>query len=173
MKIEGKQKITEDILSRAQKVRLLLMDCDGVLTDGRLYFSDSGEELKVFNVRDGQGLVSWHRAGFRSGIISGRNSEIVKKRATELGVSYVEQGSLDKTHSFSEILVKEKISAEEVAFVGDDIADIDLLKIVGFSIAVADAETEVLEIVNYITKLKGGCGAVREITNLLLEAKSL
>ncbi len=173
MKTEGKQKITKDILSRAQKVKLLLMDCDGVLTDGRLYFSANGEELKVFNVRDGQGLVSWHRAGFRSGIISGRNSEIVKKRATELGVSYVEQGSLDKTRSFSEILVKEKISAEEIAFVGDDIADIDLLKIVGFSIAVADAETEVLEIVNYITKLKGGCGAVREITNLLLKAKSL
>lgn len=165
--------MTEDILSGAQKVKLLLMDCDGVLTDGKLYFSPNGEELKVFNVRDGQGLVFWHRAGFRSGIISGRNSEILKKRATELGVSYIKQDSRDKTCSFSEILVKEKISAEEVAFVGDDIADIDLLKIVGFSIAVADAEIEVLEIVDYITKLKGGCGAVREITNLLLEAKSL
>jgi 3-deoxy-D-manno-octulosonate 8-phosphate phosphatase (KDO 8-P phosphatase) len=173
LKITGKQKITEDILSRAQKVKLLLMDCDGVLTDGKLYLSANGEELKVFNVRDGQGLVSWHRAGFRSGIISGRNSEIVKKRATELDVSYIIQSSLDKTQSFSEILVKEKISAEEVAFVGDDIADIDLLKIVGFSIAVADAETELLKIVDYITKLEGGCGAVREITNLLLKAKSL
>lgn len=173
MKITGKQKITEDILSRAQKVKLLLMDCDGVLTDGKLYFSPNGEELKVFNVRDGQGLVCWHRAGFRSGIISGRNSEIVKKRATELGVSYIIQSSLDKTHSFSEILNIEKVSPSEVAFVGDDIADIDLLKIVGFSIAVADAEVEVLEIVDYITRLKGGVGAVREITNLLLKAKSL
>lgn len=173
MKITGKQKITEDILSRAQKVKLLLMDCDGVLTDGKLYFSPNGEELKVFNVRDGQGLVSWHRAGFRSGIISGRNSEIVKKRATELSVSYIIQSSLDKTHSFSEILNREKVSPSEVAFVGDDIADIDLLKIVGFSIAVADAEIEVLEIVDYITRLKGGGGAVREITNLLLKAKSL
>lgn len=173
MKIEEKQKITGDIISRAKKVKLLLMDCDGVLTDGKLYFSANGEELKVFNVRDGQGLVSWHRAGFRSGIISGRNSVIVKKRATELGISYIIQGSLDKTYSFSEILIKENFTPEEVAFVGDDIADIDLLNTVGFSIAVADAETEVLEIVDYISNLKGGCGAVREITNLILRAKSL
>lgn len=166
-----KLNLDKDILVRARKVKLLLMDCDGVLTDGRLYYSEKGEELKVFNVKDGQGIVSWHKAGFKSGIISGRESEIVKKRATELGVSHIKQNSHDKTRSFSEILLKEKISRDEVAFIGDDIGDIDLLKIVGFPVAVADAVEELSSFIIYKTKANGGYGAVREVTDLLLNSK--
>lgn len=168
----GNEKITNEILERARKIKLLLMDCDGVLTDGKLYFSANGEELKVFHVRDGQGLVSWHKAGFQSGIISGRNSPIVKKRATELGIQFIEQGSIDKIEDFEKIILEAGVSAEETAFVGDDIPDIELLKRVGMSFAVADAEQEVLLCALYKTESKGGCGAVREITNLLLKLKS-
>lgn len=167
----SKTNLSNDSLNRAAKIKLLLMDCDGVLTDGRLYYSSNGEELKVFNVKDGQGIVSWHSAGFKSGIITGRDSIAVEKRAKELGMSFVRLGSRDKTKDFYDILDVMNISAEEVAFVGDDVADIDLLKIVGFSVGVADSVREVLEIVNYITTKNGGCGAVREVTDLLLKSK--
>ncbi|MCD9189365.1 MAG: HAD hydrolase family protein [Pyrinomonadaceae bacterium] len=165
-------KITDEIIKRAQKIKLLLMDCDGVLTDGKLYFSANGEELKVFHVRDGQGIVSWHKAGFTSGIISGRNSPIVEKRATELGIRYIKQGSINKIEDFENIIDEAGVSADEAAFVGDDLPDIDLLERVGLSFAVADAEEEVKRAVLYITNSKGGFGAVREITNLLLKLKS-
>ncbi len=160
-----------ELIERARKVKLLLMDCDGVLTDGRLYFSAVGEELKVFNVKDGQGLVTWHQAGFKSGIISGRESPIVNRRATELGISYIRQGSHDKTKCFTEILKEENIFENEVAFIGDDIGDNDLLKIIGFPVAVADAVEDVLPFVIYKTKAKGGYGAVRELIDLLLNLK--
>ena len=147
------------------------MDCDGVLTDGRLYFTENGEETKVFHVRDGQGLAMWHEAGFRSGIISGRDSKIVKKRADELGIHFIKQGSKDKTICFAEILAEAKVSIEEIAFVGDDVQDIVLFEKVGLPIAVADAVAEVFPNVIYTTKAKGGLGAVREITDLLLQSK--
>lgn len=161
----------DEILRRAKKIKLLLMDCDGVLTDGRLYFTENGEEIKVFHVRDGQGLAMWHEAGFRSGIISGRDSKIVKKRADELGIHFIKQGSKDKTICFAEILAEAKVSIEEIAFVGDDVQDIVLFEKVGLPIAVADAVAEVFPNVIYTTKAKGGLGAVREITDLLLQSK--
>ncbi len=168
----GKQNLTQDIISRAKKIKLLLMDCDGVLTDGRLYFTESGEAMKVFHVRDGQGLVSWHNAGFRSGIISGRNSKkILESRATELGMHYIKACSFDKAKDFADILQDAKLSAEQVAYVGDDLGDICLFKKVGFPIAVADAVLELLPYAVYKTKTKGGYGAVREIIDLLLKAK--
>ncbi|MGI8640961.1 MAG: KdsC family phosphatase [Pyrinomonadaceae bacterium] len=163
----------KEIKIRAKKIKLLLMDCDGVLTDGRLYFTENGEKMKVFHVRDGQGLVMWHKAGFRSGIISGRDSKIVEKRAAELGIHFIKQGSKDKAICFEEILVKAKVSMEEVAFVGDDVQDIILFKKVGLPIAVADAATEVFPNVVFITEAKGGLGAVREITDLLLKSKEI
>ncbi|MCU1289789.1 MAG: 3-deoxy-D-manno-octulosonate 8-phosphate phosphatase, YrbI family [Acidobacteria bacterium] len=164
--------LRKNILIRAKKVKLLLMDCDGVLTDGRLYFSEQGEHLKVFNVKDGQGLALWHKAGFRSGIISGRNAEeILKKRATEIGMHYIKACSLDKIRDFEDILKKEGLTAQEVAFVGDDIGDIGLMQKVGFPIAVADAVKEVKFNAVYKTKVNGGHGAIREVTDLLLKAK--
>lgn len=171
MKNTGKPKLTKDILARAEKVKLLLMDCDGVLTDGKLYFSARGEEFKVFHIRDGQGLVSWHQAGFRSGIISGRNLEIVKKRAAELGIHYIKACSFDKAKDFEDILQDANINSDEVAFIGDDISDICLMRKVGLPIAVADAVSELFSHVIYQTQSKGGLGAVREVTDLLLTAK--
>lgn len=147
------------------------MDCDGVLTDGRLYFTESGETMKVFHVRDGQGIVSWHRTGFRSGIISGRNSPIVEIRAKELGIEFVRQGAADKIGVFEEILALANVSAEETAFVGDDVPDVFLFERVGLAIAVADSVSEAKAAAHFITSTKGGRGAVREVTDLLLVSK--
>lgn len=165
--------IGPEVLAAAKNVKLLLMDCDGVLTDGRLYFSSAGEELKVFHVRDGQGLVSWHRAGFRSGIISGRGAgEIIKRRAAELGVEFVRTQAPDKTKEFFEIIEAADVSASQTAYVGDDIGDIEIMKLVGLPIAVGDAVDEVKAAAVYITQTAGGSGAIREITDLLLKAVS-
>lgn len=164
----------EEIIERARKIKLLLMDCDGVLTDGRLYYTASGEAMKVFNVRDGQGLASWHKAGFRSGIISGRNAKkILEARATELGIHYIKACSHDKAKDFFDILQDAKVASEEVAYIGDDIGDACLMGEVGLPIAVADAVSELLPEVIYTTKANGGCGAVREVTDLLLRAKKM
>ena len=173
LKIRDNQKINEDILARARKIKLLLMDCDGVLTDGRLYYTESGEQMKVFNVRDGQGIVSWHKAGFRSGIISGRNAKnILERRATELGMHYIKACSLDKAKDFEDLLQEAKVTSEEVAYVGDDIGDICLLEKVGLPIAVSDAALELGSYIIYKTTSKGGFGAIREVTDLLLSAKN-
>jgi 3-deoxy-D-manno-octulosonate 8-phosphate phosphatase (KDO 8-P phosphatase) len=169
-----KTKVTDDTIARAKKIKLLLMDCDGVLTDGRLYYTENGERMKVFNVRDGQGVVSWHRAGFRSGIISGRDAKkILERRATELGINYIKACSLDKAKDFEDILQDAKVTSDEVAYIGDDIGDICLMKKVGLPIAVADAVAELNSYIIYKTKLKGGFGAVREVTDLLLSAKNI
>jgi 3-deoxy-D-manno-octulosonate 8-phosphate phosphatase (KDO 8-P phosphatase) len=166
----NQQNLTDDIIARAKKIKLLLMDCDGVLTDGRLYFTESGEAMKVFHVRDGQGLVLWHEAGFRSGIISGRNSKIVEIRAGELGVEFVRQSAGRKLEVFEEMLAELNVSPEETAFVGDDVADVPLLLRVGLAVAVADAVKEAKDAAHFVTKSKGGRGAVREVTDLLLQA---
>lgn len=163
-----------EIIERAKKIKLLLMDCDGVLTDGRLYYTEKGEQMKVFNVRDGQGIISWHKSGFRSGIISGRDAKtILEMRATELGMHYIKAGSQDKARDFLDILQDAKLTSAEVAYIGDDIGDICLLANVGLPIAVADAAQELLPYIAYKTKLKGGCGAVREVTDLLLRTKEI
>ena len=168
----GKQNLTDDVLVRARKIKLLLMDCDGVLTDGRLYYTESGEQMKVFNVRDGQGIVSWHKASFRSGIISGRDAKkILEARATELGMHYIKACSHDKAKDFLDILQDAKVDSDEVAYIGDDVGDICLLEKVGLPIAVADAALEVLPYVVYKTEARGGFGAVREVTDLMLRAK--
>lgn len=169
----GAPGISPEILSIARGIKLLLMDCDGVLTDGRLYFSAAGEEMKVFDVRDGQGLVSWHNAGFGSGIISGRNSPIVETRARELGIRFVHQGVEDKIQAFLAILAEAYVSdPAEVAYIGDDIGDVPLMRKVGLAVAVADATGAAKNSATYITEARGGRGAVRELTDLLLRAKN-
>ena len=172
LKSMNNRKLTDNIRNRARRIKLLLMDCDGVLTDGRLYFTEKGEEMKVFNVRDGQGIVSWHNAGFQSGIISGRGAKgILEARATELGMHYIKACSLDKAKDFLDILQDAKVTSDEVAYIGDDIGDICLMEKVGLPIAVADASSEVMPYAVYKTEAKGGFGAVREATDLLLRAK--
>jgi len=157
------------IEKRLSRIKLLVMDCDGVLTDGRLYFGANGEALKAFFVRDGQGLAYWHKSGYRSAIISGRESSIVESRARELGIEFVIQGRVDKTVAFDELISRAQVSAEEVAYIGDDIPDADLMPLVGFAAAPKDAMDEAKAAAHYVTKKKGGQGAVRELIDLLLK----
>ena len=161
------------IEERARKIKLLLMDCDGVLTDGRLYFSAQGEELKVFHARDGQGIVDWHKAGFRSGIISGRNSPIVELRAKQLGIEFVLQGRKEKISALNEIIASAKVSGDEVAYIGDDTPDTEVMPHVGLAVAVGDAHDLVKAAAQHVTRLGGGCGAVRELIDIILESKKV
>jgi 3-deoxy-D-manno-octulosonate 8-phosphate phosphatase (KDO 8-P phosphatase) len=160
------------LLERARRIRLLVLDVDGVLTDGRLYFSAEGEALKVFDVRDGYGLVALQRAGVLVAIISGRDSPAVLRRAAELGIRQVRQGVEDKAAEFEALLARLAIPAEETACIGDDAPDLPILRRAGLSIAVADAHASVKEQVHWVTNLGGGRGGVREACDLLLSAKS-
>jgi 3-deoxy-D-manno-octulosonate 8-phosphate phosphatase (KDO 8-P phosphatase) len=156
---------------RLGRVKLLIMDVDGVLTDGRLYFSEQGEELKVFHVRDGQGLVTFHAAGFRSGVISGRSSPIVEMRLRQLGVEFIWQGRNDKTSALDEIVAAAGVSRSEVAYIGDDTPDADVFPLVGLAVAVADAHETAKDAAHYVTACHGGCGAAREIIDLILNSQ--
>jgi len=162
---------TSEIDRKASHIKLLLMDCDGVLTDGRITLLEHGDEQKSFHTRDGHGLVLLHRAGLHSGIISGRTSSLVERRATELGMSYVRQGTFDKVRDFEELIAEAKISEREVAFIGDDVTDIPLMRHSELAVAVADAVEEVRNAAHYVTKLPGGFGAVREVCELILKAQ--
>ena len=160
-----------DITQRARRIKLLIMDCDGVLTDGRLYFGPTGEDLKVFFVRDGQGLSYWHKAGGKSGIISGRNSPIVEMRGKQLGIEYFSQGREEKVAAFHEMIAGAGVSAEEAAFVGDDTPDAEVFPLVGLAVAVGDAHQDAKKAAHYITQNDGGRGAVREVIDILLAAR--
>ena len=161
-----------DLIGKARKIKLLVMDCDGVLTDGRLYFSANGEELKVFHVRDGQGLVSWHQAGFRSGIISGRNSPIVEIRGRQLGVEFIYQGREEKVGALNEIAASANLDLDEIAYIGDDVPDAAVITLAGLGVAVADAVDETKAAADFVTASRGGCGAVRELIDMIMAAKN-
>ena len=156
---------------RAARVKLLLMDCDGVLTDGRLWLMDDADEQKSFHVRDGLGLALWHRAGLKAGIISGRSSSALERRAQGLGIEYVRQGSENKTKDFEELLRLAEVDAKEVAFVGDDLNDIPLMLRAEFAAAVADAAEETRAVAHLVTKASGGSGAIREVIEFILKAQ--
>jgi 3-deoxy-D-manno-octulosonate 8-phosphate phosphatase (KDO 8-P phosphatase) len=158
------------VLERARGIRLLVLDVDGVLTDGRLFLSAAGEELKVFHVRDGSGLVAIQRAGITVAIISGRDSPAVTRRATELGIRHVHQGVADKGALLDRLLDELGIAAEETACVGDDTPDAPMLRRAGLAIGVADAHPALLAAAHWVTKSNGGQGAVREVCDLLLSA---
>lgn len=165
--------LNDELTGRCSRIKLLLMDCDGVLTDGRLYFTARGEEMKVFDVKDGQGLALWHKAGFTSGIISGRGSaDVLIARANELGIKHVVSSSSDKAADMRRILEHECISADEAVFVGDDVGDLPVMNVAGMSVAVADAVEIVRSKAKYVTSARGGRGAVREVVDMLLSAKS-
>lgn len=163
--------MVDPLLERARRIRLLVLDVDGVLTDGRLYFSSSGEELKVFHVRDGAGLVAVQRAGIMVAIISGRSSPGVERRTAELGIRLVRQGATDKAHELEALSARVGTAREEIACVGDDTPDLPMLRRAGLAIAVADAHPEVIEAADWVTKAPGGRGAVREACDLLLHAR--
>lgn len=165
-------------LARARRVRLLLMDVDGVLTDGKLYYvldaSGTMIETKVFNVADGQGLRWLHKVGIQTGLVSVGNSPGVQHRANLLGIKYCYQGCSDKDKlaRYEEILTKASFQAEEICYVGDDITDVPIMKRVGLAIAVANAHPEVKKIAHYVTSRPGGAGAIREVAELLLQAQN-
>ena len=159
------------LLERARKTRLLIMDVDGVLTDGRIIQDGHGHELKVFDVKDGHGIVMAHRAKLRTALISGRESETITRRAVELGIELVFQKIWNKLEVYEKILVDTKLTHDEVAYIGDDLIDIPLLRRVGLAVAVADAVDEVKAAVHLITQRPGGQGAVREVIELILRAQ--
>ena len=161
------------IAERAAHIKLLLMDCDGVLTDGRLWLLENGDEQKWFSARDGLGLELLHRAGLRSGIISGRKSSAVTRRARELGIAFVRQGTERKMGAFDDILKEAGVIDREVAFIGDDLNDIALMQRCEFAVAVADAAEETRTSAHYITSARGGFGAVRETIEVILKAQGL
>ena len=160
-----------DVQERAARIKLLLMDCDGVLTDGRIWLFESGEEQKGFHTRDGLGIDLLHRAGLRSGIISGRTSSAVETRARTLGMSFLVQGHEDKVQAFADVLDQAGVNRDEVSYVGDDLNDIPLIVQSGLGVAVADAAPETREHAHYVTKAPGGFGAVREVIELILKSQ--
>src|SRR5215210_5028084 len=161
----------DEVERRAARVTLLLLDCDGVLTDGRITPVEGGEELKSFHTHDGHGLVMLHRAGLRSGIISGRRSRLVELRASDLGVSFVRQGALNKIEVFESLLAEAGVGPDQAAYVGDDVVDIPLMRRCALGVAVADATPDTREAAHHVTRLPGGGGAVREVCELILKAQ--
>lgn len=160
-------------LPKAVAVRLLILDVDGVLTDGSIMYSQDGGESKAFNTQDGFGLRLLGEAGIDVGVITARSSESVNRRAQDLKMKYVFQGVSNKLTAFKEILGKSGLKPFEVAYMGDDWLDLVLLTRVGFAAAPANAVAEVRSVVHYVTQRPGGSGAVREICDLLLEAKGV
>lgn len=151
-------------------MKLLLLDVDGVLTDGRIIYTSSGDELKFFDVRDGHGIKLLQRAGVKVGIITGRSSDLVARRASELGIEVVYQGQFNKVEALEEILADTGLSPEDVGYVGDDVVDLPVMRRVGFAASVADAHDLVKEAAHYVSPLPGGRGAVRDIVEFILRA---
>ena len=160
-------------LAKAKEIKLLLLDVDGVLTDGTLLYSGSGEESKSFNTQDGFGLRLLGEAGVEVGVITARQSEVVARRAKELNMRYIYQGIGNKNEAFKEIIRVSGLKPFQIAYMGDDWLDLVLLQQVGLAIAPANSVAEVQEIAHFITERGGGAGAVRDACDLLIEAKNL
>ena len=160
-----------NIMERARKIKLLILDCDGVLTDGRIIMLPDSDETKTFDVKDGHGIVMAQRAGLRVAIISGRKSSVVRARAKELGVAHLYEMTWVKTEPYEKVLAEEGLRDEEVCYVGDDVVDIPLLRRAGLAVAVADAVEETKQHSHIVTRRSGGRGAVREVIELILKAQ--
>ena len=156
---------------KTKKIKLLLLDVDGVLTDGSIIFGESNQEIKIFNVKDGLGIKLVQAGGIEIGIITGRTSEAVKERAEELDIKILYQGKPDKLKVYEQIKNDLGLKDDQVAYVGDDLSDLKLLQTVGFSITMNDACDEVKAEADYVTKTPGGKGAVREVIELILKSQ--
>jgi 3-deoxy-D-manno-octulosonate 8-phosphate phosphatase (KDO 8-P phosphatase) len=167
------KRIPPKVQHKAKKIKLLLLDVDGVLTDGGIFIDDRGDEIKRFNVRDGQGITLLQRAGIQVGFITGRSSNVVRHRARELAVKIVCQGVQDKVATYDSLKRKTRLADEQIAYIGDDIADLPILRKAGLSVAVRDAWTGVKSTVDYVTRAGGGQGAIREVSELLLRAQNI
>ena len=162
-----------DVAVRARQIRLLVMDVDGVLTDGRMVLSDRGEELKMFHTHDGIGLALAHRAGLKTAMVTGETSPIAKARGEKLGVGTVVLGARRKGDVVDALLAQHGVSADALAYIGDDLLDLPALQRAGLAVAVADAVADVKAVAHVVTKAPGGHGAVRECVELLLRAQGV
>ena len=156
---------------RMQSVRLILSDVDGVLTDGGISYDNQGIEIKKFHVRDGLGIKLWQQSGHKFGVLTARNSHIVKVRASELGVAIIRQGFADKLPAALQIIEENQLKPENVCYIGDDLPDLPVIRAVGLGVAVANAVNEVRSAAHHTTKTPGGQGAVRELIELILTSQ--
>jgi len=161
------------VSSKLKKIKLLLLDVDGVLTDGGIIYNDNGTETKVFNVKDGLGIKLLMDAGIHLGIVTGRRSNALYSRCKDLGIKLIYDGVGNKIDVLDALMDQTGVSAEEVAFIGDDLPDLGLMKMIGLSIAVGDANKTILDNADMVTSAKGGDGAVREACEAILKAKGL
>jgi 3-deoxy-D-manno-octulosonate 8-phosphate phosphatase (KDO 8-P phosphatase) len=165
------QSISDDVVTRARGIKLLICDIDGVFSDGSIYMGNDGEELKTFNTKDGFGVKALMNAGVDVAVITGRSSNIVTKRMNSLGVKYLYQGMENKIQGYRELLNDLALQPEQVAYIGDDFPDIPVMKVAGLAVAVADAHPFAKANAHIVTTLAGGRGAVRELTDLLVMAQ--
>ncbi|MBD1565414.1 3-deoxy-manno-octulosonate-8-phosphatase KdsC [Vibrio sp. S12_S33] len=163
---------SQDILNIAKQIKLLICDVDGVFSDGLVYMGNQGEELKTFHTRDGYGVKSLMNAGIEIAIITGRQSQIVENRMTALGIKLIYQGQDDKVKAYQDICQKLNISPEYTGYIGDDLIDWPVMEKVALKVCVADGHPLLLQKANYITTIKGGHGAVREVCDLILQARN-
>jgi 3-deoxy-D-manno-octulosonate 8-phosphate phosphatase (KDO 8-P phosphatase) len=163
--------ISNEIIEKAKKLKLLILDVDGVLTDGKLFFDNEGNEYKAFHARDGHGIKLLQQTGVDVAVISGRRSNSVIIRMKQLGIKHVYQGYENKISAFHEIIEKIAIKPEQAAHVGDDLLDLPLMTRVGLAVAVQDANFVVKQHADWCTTLSGGCGAVREVCDLIMQAQ--
>ncbi len=174
MNNKHREKVLDVTLAdKISKIKLLLLDVDGVLTDGSIIYSDKGGEIKSFNVCDGHGIKLLMRGGIDVGIITARESRVVATRARDLGITLLYQGKKDKLACYRTILSQESLESAETAFVGDDLVDLPVLSRAGFSVSVPGGAAEVLDKVDYVTAAAGGHGAVREVCELILKTRGL
>ncbi len=163
----------ELLLEKARRIKMLMMDADGVLTNGQIIYSNKGDELKAFDVKDGFGIRLAHRVGIKTAIITGRISQVIMRRAKELEIEEVHQNAFVKGETYQKILSRCGLQHEQVAYMGDDLVDLPVMRRVGFSIAVPEATEEVKQQADYITHHSAGQGAVREVVELILKAQDL
>jgi len=165
--------IMQDILDKAKNIELVIFDVDGVMTDGSLFMGDDGQEYKAFNSLDGHGMRMLQEGGVTAAIITGRKSNVVEHRMKDLGITRVYQGYRDKIPAYESLMNEIGLETEQVAYVGDDVVDLPIMTRVGFAIAVQDAHPYVKKHAHWITQSKGGQGAVRDVCELILEARGL
>jgi YrbI family 3-deoxy-D-manno-octulosonate 8-phosphate phosphatase len=158
----------QSLARKAKRIKFIILDVDGVMTDGGIYYTEAGVELKRFNAHDGYGIARARDLGIKFGIISGRDTPVVKRRAKDLKIAEVHQGRVDKLDVLREIQKRHRLSDAEFCFVGDDLFDLPLLEVVGLSAAPANARSEVKRRVDYVCKAKGGDGAVREVVDMIV-----
>ncbi len=162
-----------EVVQRASRVSVLLIDVDGVLTDGRIVYADYGDELKFFDVQDGAGLVFWNRVGLKSAVITARRSRLLKRRAKEMRIDFLAQGALLKLPAYERMLKRFRVKPEQVCAIGDDLMELPLLHRCGLAVTVPSGVQEVKAASHYVTQRPAGRGAVRETVELILKAKGL